>query len=250
MHIPTNARWVTIGVACLGLIGAAVVVHEHSRSDLVPTSAAAGSGADSAGRGPLAPTWNLTDQNGVPVSSADLAGKVQVVSFLFPYCTTYCPATARSMAQLEAEVKGTPLEDKVEIVAFNVDPTGAGRATMRDFWRHFGGDPDNPSVEFLTGSASAVRHVVTDGYKVSYQKVSVAEQDAETKAAKKNGTYVEQPVVPNPVASKAAVDYDVVHNDVLEIVGPDGHIDRVFDQASDVPAPTLLQAVKTAASGA
>ncbi|MGA7540332.1 MAG: SCO family protein, partial [Steroidobacteraceae bacterium] len=38
-----------------------------------------------------APHYTLTNQLGETVSSTRFAGKVQVVTFLFPYCTTYCP---------------------------------------------------------------------------------------------------------------------------------------------------------------
>lgn len=237
----TTVRTAVIALACLCLVVAALVVHAHS-----PRPALASSATD--GRGPFAPHWDLRDQNGREVSSEDLGGKVQVVSFLFPFCTTYCPATARSVAQLEGDLRGTPLADQVEIVAFNVDPGGADRADMRDFWRQFGGDPHDPHVAFLTGPATTIRHVVTDGYKVAYSKVTEGEQEAEASAASADGTAVDQREIPNPVASRAAVDYDVVHNDVIEVVGPDGRIDRVLDQASDVPEPTLLRAVREAAS--
>ncbi|MEJ2436356.1 MAG: SCO family protein [Pseudolabrys sp.] len=41
-----------------------------------------------------APQYTLTNQLGQTVSSKRFAGKVQVVTFLFPYCTTYCPLIA------------------------------------------------------------------------------------------------------------------------------------------------------------
>ena len=243
MRPSTTVRAVVLALGCLGLVVAALVVHARSpRQQPIASS-------PTAGPGPVAPRWDLRDQNGREVSSDDLHGKVQVVSFLFPFCTTYCPATARSMAQLEDELRGTPLADRVEVVAFNVDPGAADRADMRNFWTHFGGDPRDPHVAFVTGPPATIRHVVTDGYKVAYSRVTEEEQETDASAASADGTSVEQPEIPNPVASRAAVDYDIVHNDVIEIVGPDGLIDRVFDQASDVPEPTLLTAVKEAAAG-
>jgi protein SCO1/2 len=238
----TAVRATVLALAGLGLVLAALVVHARSPRDEPPAPV-------TAGPGPVAPHWDLRDQNGREVSSEDLDGKVRVVSFLFPFCTTYCPVTARSLAQLEDELRGTPLADRVEVVVFNVDPTGADRGDMRSFWRHFGGDPHDPHVAFLTGPPATIRHVVTDGYKVAYSRVTTADQEADATAADASGTSVDQPEVPNPVASRAGVDYDVVHNDVIEIVGPDGRIDRVLDQASDVPEPTLLRAVKEVAAG-
>ena len=52
-----------------------------------------------------APPWTLTDQNGKTVSSADLAGKVQVVTYLFPYCTSFCPTETHILASLEADLR-------------------------------------------------------------------------------------------------------------------------------------------------
>lgn len=244
MRLSTPVRTAVIATLALALVGGVAVTLATGHASPRPAS----STAATTGPGPRAPSWSLTDMNGRHLSSADLSGKVRVVTFLFPFCTTYCPATARSLAQLEDQLSGTALADSVEIVAFNVDPAGADRAAMRAFWRHFGGNPKDPSVAFVTGAPATIRHVVTDGYKVAYQKETDAQQEAEKARAKKEGTYVPQPEVPNPVASKAAVGYDVVHNDVLEIVGRDGRIDKVFANASQVPAPTLLAAVRTVAA--
>jgi len=41
-----------------------------------------------------APSYTMTNQLGEAVSSSGFAGKIQVVSFLFPYCTTMCPLIA------------------------------------------------------------------------------------------------------------------------------------------------------------
>lgn len=206
--------------------------------------------AHGTGAGPTAPSYVLTDQNGRRVSAASFRGKVQVVSFLFPFCTTYCPITARSMTELEQELAGTPLHDKVQLVAFNVDPEGASTAHMRAFWSEFGGDPADPRVSFLTGTPQQVRRVVTDGFHVYYQKVTESQQSAQVARAKADGTYIPQQEVPNAVADRAHVHYDVVHNDVIEIVGPHGRIQKVFDNASQVSEAELKAAVVAAAKDA
>ncbi len=201
-----------------------------------------------AGAGPTAPSYVLTDQNGRQVRSASFRGKVQVVSFLFPFCTTYCPVTARSMTELEQELAHTAWRDKVQLVAFNVDPVGASRAHMRAFWSEFGGNPADPRVSFLTGPPREVRRVVTGGFHVYYQKVTEAQQSAQIARAKADGTYTPQPEVDNKVAA-GRVHYDVVHNDVIEIVGPQGQIQKVFDDASQVSEAELKVAVVAAAKG-
>ena len=208
--------------------------------------AAADSGAASA----VAPSYVLTDQHGRRVDSEAFRGKVQVVSFLFPFCTTYCPATAAAMATLQHDLARTPLRDKVQVVVFNVDPTGASRSQLRQFWSEFGGDPDDPATSLLTGSPAATRRVVTGGFHVYYQKVTKAQQDTAMARAKADGSYQPQPEVHSTVAAKAHVDYDIVHNDVIEIVGPSGRIRQVLDGGFGLGRSQLLQAVRSAADGA
>lgn len=222
-------------VLTVALVGLPTLMWWQSRAAADGQATAA---AQSAGYG-SAPSFVLTDQNGRRVSSAQLDGKVQVVSFLFPYCTSYCPEIARQMAVLQTAIAGTPLAHRVEIVAFNVDPSGAGPARMRQFWSEFGGDPSSPDVEFLTGTPAQIRHVVTDGYHVSYEKVS---QASETAAS-------EQPEVHSTVAQQAHVDYDIVHNDFLDIVGPHGRVRQILGDPAQLSDGALLAAVRAAAQG-
>ena len=206
-------------------------------------------GGMTAAGAPTAPSYVLTDQDGRRVDSAAFRGKVQVVSFLFPFCTTYCPATARAMTQLQHDLAHTPLAAKVQVVVFNVDPAGASRSQLRQFWHEFGGDPADPSTSLLTGSPAAIHHVVTDGFHVYYQKVTEAQQQAAAARAKAEGTYHPQPEVHSTVAARAHVDYDIVHNDVIEIVGPSGRIRQVLDGGFGLGRQQLLQAVRAAADG-
>src|SRR5437762_1739640 len=66
-----------------------------------------------------APSFTLTDQTGRAISSAHLGGKIQVVGFLFPYCTTDCPLLARNLALLQQGLAAEGLGGEVEIVTFN-----------------------------------------------------------------------------------------------------------------------------------
>jgi len=80
----------------------------------------------------------LTNQLGESVDSSRFAGKVQVVTFLFPYCTTYCPVITAHQAGLESTLRLGGLQDKVGVVAYNVDPGGTGTAQMREFLKEYG----------------------------------------------------------------------------------------------------------------
>ena len=58
----------------------------------------------------------LTNQLGERVDSSRFEGKVQVVTFLFPYCTTYCPLIVAHLAGLESTLKLAGLQDRIRDV--------------------------------------------------------------------------------------------------------------------------------------
>ncbi len=193
-----------------------------------------------------APAYSLTDQHGRPFNSTVLRGKVQVVSYLFPYCTTYCPLLAATLAETERLADRAGLTGKVAFVAFNVDPEGAHPAQLAAFLEQEGIDPDNPAWHYLTGSPAQIRQVVTGGFHVFYQKVSLAAEEKTEAEQKAAGVYTPQPTTPNRLADRARVDYDVVHNDVIEIVDKDGTIRAVISSATTTTSNQILAAVQDA----
>ena len=181
----------------------------------------------------------LTNQLGESVDSSRFDGKVQVVTFLFPYCTTYCPLITAHLAGLESTLKLAGLQDRVEIVAYNVDPAGTGTGQMRAFLKEYGWNPKDPDFQFLTGTPQQIQRVVTGGYHVAYQKVpNGAEQGG-------GPELTPQPKVVNTLAARAQVGYDIVHNDALEIVDPQGRIRQFYPQADVVSNASLLSTIKS-----
>ncbi len=192
----------------------------------------------------------LLNQQGRPVSSAAFAGKVQVVSFLFPYCNTFCPVIAAHLVAFENALAGSPLAGKVEVVAFNVDPGGTGPKQMRAFLREYGWNPADPRWQYLTGTPKRVRQVVTGGFHVDYQKVfDSASAAAPQSAALAVAGSDPQPIVANPLADKANVPYDITHEDVLMVVDPEGRVRAIYDQADAVGTSALLRVVQAVAGG-
>ena len=207
-----------------------------------------------------APSYRLIDQNGRPVSSRQFAGKVQVVSFLFPYCTSYCPLIARTTAELADTIAAGPLRDKVQLVSFNVDPAGAKPEVLRRYITQYGGHPDDPVWRYLTGTPAQIRATVTGGFHIFFNKVSLAYErrqlaEQEREAARQAITqpspqpYTPPPHEPNPLATQAHVTYDVTHNDYVEIINQHGEIVAVFDQASTLTPQQLLAAVNATLAG-
>lgn len=185
------------------------------------------------------PSYRLIDQRNRPFSSTQLRGKVQIISYLFPYCTSYCPLIARNLALTERLIKQHGLGGKVAFVAFNVDPGGAGPPVLADFLRQEGINPNDPAWHYLTGTPQKVAHVVRDGFHVYYQKVTLAQERKAEAQQKLAGTYTQQPEAPNAIARRSHVDYDIVHNDTVEIADRSGTI-RTFVDSGDTPSPQQL----------
>jgi protein SCO1 len=188
-----------------------------------------------------APPWRMINQLGATVNSVSLSGKVQLVTFLFPYCTTFCPLIAAHLANFEAlDLAPARLEDKVAIVSFNLDPAATGPKEMRAFMRQYGWDPKDTHWQFLTGAPDAMRAVVTHGFSVWYQRVSLADEAKE----EAGGMRVVQPEVENKLAQSAHADYDIVHNDVLDVIDTKGRIRKIYGEADTVGTADLLEIVE------
>jgi len=193
----------------------------------------------------VAPAFhNFRNQLGQKVDSSQFHGKVQVVTFLFPYCTSYCPLIADHLLGLETLLREAGWQDQVQIVAFDVDPWHTGPTQMRAFLQEYGWDPHDLHWQFLSAKPAQVLRVVRDGYHVSFQQVSLASERLNIAAEKASGTYIPQPEVANPLAARVHPDYDIAHNDVLVLIGPKGRIRWLSTEADRVSNRSLLPLVQ------
>ncbi len=192
-----------------------------------------------------APSYHdLTNQVGQKVSSSSFRGKVRVVTFLFPYCTTFCPIIAAHLVGFEHLLASSGLDKRVQLVAFDVDPAGTGPKQMRGFLKEYGWNPKDLHWQYLTGTPQQIRRIVTAGYHVGYEKVVDTGSDAgDQNSAALVGGDTPQPIVANPLADKAKVNYDITHENVLMLVGPNGHVRVIHPQADAVSQWQLLHEV-------
>jgi len=98
-----------------------------------------------------APGFTLTDQNGRTVSLAQLRGKVVLMTFLDPVCTTDCPIIAQEFKQA-GEMLGAQ-DSHVELVAVVANPSYRSIAFTRAFDRQEG-LATVPNWLYLTGPLS------------------------------------------------------------------------------------------------
>jgi protein SCO1 len=186
-----------------------------------------------------APSYTMTNQLGQTVSSRRFRGKVQVVSFMFPYCTTMCPLIAAHLTNLEnLGLRPAGLADKVELVSFNLDPSATGPQQMRAFLAQYGWDPKDLHWQYLVGPDKETRRVVTGGFGVGYQRVKDGDD------AGSGEPQVIQPEVVNRLAQAAHVDYDIAHDDIVEIVDRRGRIRKIYEDADSVDWRAMVTVVQ------
>jgi cytochrome oxidase Cu insertion factor (SCO1/SenC/PrrC family) len=112
------------------LLGAAPIALAQASPNASPIIAEAIDG-DSAPLNFTAPPFTLTDQDGRPVSLASLRGKVVLLTFLDPVCTSDCPLIAQEFRQAD-QVLGAKSHG-VELVAIVANPLYHSVAYTRAF---------------------------------------------------------------------------------------------------------------------
>jgi protein SCO1/2 len=161
---------------------------------------AAGTALASAIGGP----FRLIDQNGKPVSDADLKGKWQLVFFGYTHCPDTCP-TALNEISLALDQLGVK-RDEVEIVFITVDPERDTPEVMKAYVQSF-----DARIIALTGSPDAVAQAAK-AYRVYYAK--------------------------HP---RGDGDYDMDHSAVIYVMNPEGRFTATFtpDSTADAIAQRL-----------
>jgi cytochrome oxidase Cu insertion factor (SCO1/SenC/PrrC family) len=189
-------------VAAIGAIGAVLVgaapmalATTNRNADPVTAQAIAGS----TGQFDVsAADFTLTSQDGQQVSLSSLRGKVVLLTFLDPVCTTDCPLIAQEMRSADMML-GSKAGD-TELVAIVANPTYLSAAYTKAFTNQ-----ENlgqvPNWLYLTGSLSQLKSVWRD-YGIEVEDL--------------------------PAGAMAA------HNDLAFVISADG---RVRQEISDDPGP-------------
>ena len=193
----------TVGALAVILLGVAPMAAAAANRTADPILALAISGNSSSLDLP-APGFSLTDQDGRTVSLASLRGKVVLMTFLDPVCTTDCPIIAQEFKQA-GQMLGAQAKH-VELVAVVANPTYRSTAFTRAFDRQEG-LTTVPDWLYLTGSLSQLGAV--------WRHYGVTVQDL-------------------PAGAMAA------HNDLAVVIDPAGHIRQEVD-ADPGPATSGTQ---------
>ncbi|HEX5172839.1 MAG TPA: SCO family protein [Gaiellaceae bacterium] len=153
-------QWTVLGVALLvGVgIGTAIAAGRSSGSPATPLSATSSVPSSQVDPGAplnaMAPGFTLTDQFGRRVSLRSLRGKVVVLSFNDPQCTTICPLTTTALLHAKALLGSAA--SGVELVGIGANPQKTEVKWVRAYSKVHG---MLHRWRFLTGSLPELRRV-------------------------------------------------------------------------------------------
>jgi protein SCO1 len=104
--------------------------------------------------GLVLPPFELRDQHGQLVRSADLRGKALAVTFLDTECTEACPIIAAQVSQAIKALGGD--RNTVEALAITVDPVGDTRGRITAFLSRYRA---RRTLRYLDGTVAELRPV-------------------------------------------------------------------------------------------
>ena len=107
--------------------------------------------------------FKLTDQNGKPITDADMKGHPFLVFFGFTHCPDVCPTTLFDVSEVFRTL-GNEAKD-VRALFITVDPERDTPAAMKDYLSSF-----DSHLSGLTGDAAEIAAVAT-AYRVYFKKV-------------------------------------------------------------------------------
>ena len=93
----------------------------------------------------------MTDSQGHPFNSRELAGKVWVADFIYTNCPAACPFMSARMRSVEKAIDG---EKDVQLVSISVDPARDKPPVLNAFAHRYGAPTDQ--WIFLTGTPETV----------------------------------------------------------------------------------------------
>lgn len=106
------------------------------------------------------PAFQLTNQEGRPFGSAQLAGKIWIADFIFTSCQGPCPVISSRVSELQKPLRDTD----VHLVSFTVDPEKDTPEVLRSYADKLKAQPGR--WDFLTGAKDKIYDLSRNGFKL------------------------------------------------------------------------------------
>jgi cytochrome oxidase Cu insertion factor (SCO1/SenC/PrrC family) len=147
----------------------------------------------------------LVNQLGVQTSLGALNGKYVVIAPFLTICQEVCPMVSANFGRISLAVLKAGLDKKIALIGLTVDPQTDTPTRLRAYQNIFGA---RSNWSFYTGKATDVSKVF-GALGVAFEKRMLTA--AEIKAGAEDWL------------TGKVVDHDVTHQDLVVIIGPDGH---------------------------
>ena len=163
----------------------------------------------------------LVDQAGRTVTLASLRGKTVVLVDFLSLCQEVCPLTSANVREVSQALDAAHLSGDVQILEATVDPQRDTPQRLAAYQKLFGA---RDGWSFVTGSATDVAAL--------WKFFGVAYERTPTTATPQ----------PKDWLTGAPLTYDVDHQDVAVVIGPDGHERWLIDGTPKVSGPSAVPA--------
>jgi len=160
VRVSRRLHWTVLGIALAAGMGIGTAIAATRPSGRPATQASAGPEIRNPDLDPgtrlnaVAPDFTLTDQFGKRVSLSSYRGKVVVLSFNDPECTTICPLTTTAL--LHAKALLGPTASRVQLLGVGANPEATQVKWVRAYSRVH---RMTHQWRFLTGSLPELRRV-------------------------------------------------------------------------------------------
>jgi protein SCO1/2 len=125
-----------------------------------------------------APAFSLIDQDGNPLSDADLRGRNILYDFIYTSCTTICPAITGQMLQVQRALDERGwLGNEVVLVTITFDPERDTPERLRAYAEAMHASPEG--WVWLTGESAEIKQLVGGQFGVYFERVSAGDNSAE-----------------------------------------------------------------------
>ncbi|HEY5135724.1 MAG TPA: SCO family protein [Candidatus Nanopelagicales bacterium] len=161
----------------------------------------------------------LVDQAGRTVTLASLHGTTVVLVDFLTLCQEVCPLTSANVREVSDALDATHLSGDVRILETTVDPERDTPQRLAAYQKLYGA---KPGWSLLTGTTADIA-ALWKSFGVGYEKSS-------TTAAPP----------PKDWLTGVPLTYDVDHQDVVIVIGPDGHERWLVDGTPKVSDPSAV----------
>jgi cytochrome oxidase Cu insertion factor (SCO1/SenC/PrrC family) len=212
---PRRGRLVIAAAVVAGLVGCSTAAPSPTPAARTPTN---GTTFDVAVP-PATAALPLVDQAGRTVTLASLHGTTIVLVDFLSLCQEVCPLTSANVREVSDALDAAHLSGAVRILEATVDPERDTPDRLTAYQKLYGA---KANWSFLTGTTSDIS-ALWKSFGVGYETTS-------TTAAPP----------PKDWMTGAPLTYDVDHQDVVIIIGPDGHERWLVDGTPKIAAPSSV----------